>query len=94
MGVGDHEHAKHVTFRALGLSDHDSDTYQPNVDGYVNDIVTWKVRTLKSIRKMLGHENVSVMNVAQCTCVANVCVYSESCSLCEVSCVCLSNTYV
>ncbi|PVD30453.1 hypothetical protein C0Q70_09719 [Pomacea canaliculata] len=57
MGVGDHEHAKHVTFRALGLSDHDSDTYQPNVDGYVNDIVTWKVRTLKSIRKMLGHEN-------------------------------------
>lgn len=57
MGVGDHQHAPHVTFKAIGLSSRDSDNYQPNVDVYVQNIARWRVRTLASVRKMLEHEH-------------------------------------
>ncbi|KAK7475362.1 hypothetical protein BaRGS_00033380 [Batillaria attramentaria] len=57
MGEMDHQHAPKVSFKAIGLAARDSNSYQPNLDHYVKDIVTWKVRTLASIRRMLGHEN-------------------------------------
>ncbi|XP_041369608.1 methyltransferase-like protein 24 [Gigantopelta aegis] len=57
MGVTDHKHSSRVYFKNMGIGAKDVDDFIPNFDGYVQLTQRWKMRTLKSIRKMLGHEN-------------------------------------
>ncbi|XP_046554944.1 probable methyltransferase-like protein 24 isoform X3 [Haliotis rubra] len=56
MGVTDHRHSERVFFKNMGLGASDTDSFHPNFDGYVRHSTSWKVRTLKSIMKLLGHE--------------------------------------
>ena len=60
MGVTDHKHSSKVYFKNMGIGAKNVDDFIPNFDGYVQLTQRWKMRTLKSIRKMLGHENVSM----------------------------------
>ncbi|XP_055955287.1 probable methyltransferase-like protein 24 [Patella vulgata] len=56
MGVEDHKHSVNVYFKNLGLGSHDMDNFSPRSDEYVSYSQKWKIRTLKSILIMLGHE--------------------------------------
>ncbi|CAL1533688.1 unnamed protein product [Lymnaea stagnalis] len=57
MGIADHQRSERVHFFNMGLATLDSDNFMPLMDGYtVNSKKTWKIRTLTSIKKMLGHE--------------------------------------
>ncbi|XP_055888158.1 probable methyltransferase-like protein 24 [Biomphalaria glabrata] len=57
MGVEDHQRSERVRFLNLGIATFDSDNFMPLMDGYtLNSKKTWKIRTLSSIKKMLGHE--------------------------------------
>ncbi|KAK0059360.1 methyltransferase-like protein 24, partial [Biomphalaria pfeifferi] len=46
------------TFHNLGLSNTNTDGFIPRKDGYVNKSQVWKMRTLKSVMKELGHEEI------------------------------------
>lgn len=60
MNVPDHQRSDRVRFLQIGLSAQDSDNFLPLIDGYTEDANrTWKMRKLSSLKKMLGHENVS-----------------------------------
>ncbi|XP_046345078.2 probable methyltransferase-like protein 24 [Haliotis rufescens] len=52
----DHIHKGVVNFHKLGIGAEDTDTYKPARGMYVKEDQTWKMRTLPSIMKMLGHE--------------------------------------
>jgi len=59
MNEAGHQRKSGVTFHDLGLSHADSDSYEPRSDRYVHNArhtIRWKVRTLESIMKMLGHK--------------------------------------
>ncbi|XP_067657291.1 probable methyltransferase-like protein 24 [Haliotis asinina] len=56
MGVTDHKHSERVFFKNIGLGASDTDSFYPNFDGFVRHSTSWKVRTLKSIMQLLGHE--------------------------------------
>jgi len=58
MNQSDHKRPSGVTFHKMGLSDADTDSYEPRSDGYVNNArhtVRWRMRTLGSVMNMLGH---------------------------------------
>ncbi|XP_005095627.2 methyltransferase-like protein 24 [Aplysia californica] len=58
MGVEDHQRSERVHFFNMGLATTDSDSFEPVMDTYTfNKHQKWKIRTLSSIKKMLGHEN-------------------------------------
>ncbi|XP_046585221.1 probable methyltransferase-like protein 24 [Haliotis rubra] len=52
----DHIHKGVVHFHKLGIGAEDTDSYKPARGMYVKEDQTWKMRTLPSIMKMLGHE--------------------------------------
>ncbi|XP_071097453.1 uncharacterized protein [Haliotis cracherodii] len=56
MGMVDHKHSDGVIFMNMGLGAADDDSFHPNFDLYVSHSTKWKMRTLKSIMAMLGHE--------------------------------------
>ncbi|XP_013066312.2 uncharacterized protein LOC106054816 isoform X1 [Biomphalaria glabrata] len=51
-----HRRENNSTFHNLGLSNTNTDGFLPRKDGYVNKPQVWKMRTLKSVMKELGHE--------------------------------------
>ncbi|XP_046560362.1 probable methyltransferase-like protein 24 [Haliotis rubra] len=57
MHKEDHRRSDRVTFHAMGLSGVDSDTFEARKDMYVKNTQLWKIRTLKTIMKELGHEH-------------------------------------
>ncbi|CAH1802560.1 unnamed protein product [Owenia fusiformis] len=62
MKTESHKRRENLWFYNIGLDGVDSDNFTPRVDYYVrkSKIFTWKVRTLKSIMKMLGHTNKTI----------------------------------
>lgn len=61
MGVNDHQRSERVRFLSIGLSSFDSDNFVPLLDSYTMGAdKTWRIRTLSSLKKMLGHENVRI----------------------------------
>lgn len=60
MDVQNHQRPTGVWFLSIGLAAQNSDRFVPIVDSYTQGSDrTWKIRTLASLKKMLGHENVS-----------------------------------
>ncbi|BFZ02541.1 hypothetical protein BsWGS_05579 [Bradybaena similaris] len=58
MGVSDHQRSERVRFLSIGLSSFDSDHFVPLLDSYTMGADrTWRIRSLASLKKMLGHEN-------------------------------------
>ncbi|KAK3739719.1 hypothetical protein RRG08_003950 [Elysia crispata] len=56
MGKPDYQRSKNSWFYNLGLSSYNTDKHRAPVDGlYVKKTQIWKLRTLTSIKKMLGH---------------------------------------
>ncbi|KAK3800454.1 hypothetical protein RRG08_004866 [Elysia crispata] len=56
MGKPDYQRSKNSWFYNLGLSSYNTDKHRAPVDGrYVKKPQIWKLRTLTSIKKMLGH---------------------------------------
>ena len=61
MNVDDHTRENGVHFHNLGLATNDNDKFIPVMDSYNYDSTKiWKIKTLKSIKKLLGHEKVSL----------------------------------
>ncbi|XP_074655689.1 putative methyltransferase-like protein 24 [Tubulanus polymorphus] len=60
MGKPDHKHSKKVWFYDLGIGGADSDSFVPRKDEYVRTDQIWKIRTLKSILKMIKRENMVI----------------------------------
>ncbi|CAG5126489.1 unnamed protein product [Candidula unifasciata] len=46
-----------ATFHNMGIGSYNTDSFVPRHDIYVKDRQTWKVRTVKTIMKELGHQN-------------------------------------
>ncbi|CAG5125761.1 unnamed protein product, partial [Candidula unifasciata] len=46
-----------AAFHNMGISSYNTDAFLPRRDDYVKDNQTWKMRTVKTIMKELGHEN-------------------------------------
>ncbi|XP_074657253.1 putative methyltransferase-like protein 24 [Tubulanus polymorphus] len=57
MGVSDHKHSKNVWFYNLGVGGSDTDSFVPRKNSYVKNDQIWKIRTVKSILKMIKREN-------------------------------------
>ena len=51
-----HKRSENVEFHDIGLWATNKDAFDPRQDVYVHDDQTWKVRTLTSIKRMLGHQ--------------------------------------
>ena len=61
MSEPDHKRSDNITFHNLGMGSTNHDVFNPRKDRYTKEQgedVLWKVRTVKSIMQMLGHENV------------------------------------
>ncbi|XP_055874744.1 probable methyltransferase-like protein 24 isoform X2 [Biomphalaria glabrata] len=56
MKLETHKRGNNSAFYKWGISNVNSDAYQPRRDMYVKHEQTWKMRTLKSIIQELGHE--------------------------------------
>ncbi|XP_059152308.1 uncharacterized protein LOC131938318 [Physella acuta] len=56
MNQSDHKRGRNNTFHNLGLSNTNTDAFLPRRDGYVQDNQVWRIRTLKAIKQMLGHD--------------------------------------
>ncbi|KAH9524381.1 Methyltransferase-like protein 24 [Bulinus truncatus] len=56
MNKETHKRGDNSTFHNLGLSNTNTDGFVPRKDLYVNKPQVWKMRTLKSVFKELGHE--------------------------------------
>ncbi|XP_059146513.1 uncharacterized protein LOC131934455 isoform X2 [Physella acuta] len=56
MNQSDHKRDINSTFHNLGLSNTNTDGFIARKDSYVTSKQVWKMRTLKSVKKMLGHE--------------------------------------
>ncbi|RUS91912.1 hypothetical protein EGW08_000314 [Elysia chlorotica] len=58
MNVASYNRSERVHFINIGIGTSNSDSFQPKLDGYNTDLdKKWQIRTLASIKKMLGHEN-------------------------------------
>ena len=57
MNTSSHRRSANVMFHNIGLGNFNSDAFDPRQDIYVKDNQKWKMRTLKSVVQMLGHEN-------------------------------------
>ncbi|XP_074652916.1 putative methyltransferase-like protein 24 [Tubulanus polymorphus] len=57
MNKPDHRHSKKVWFYDLGVGGSDTDSFIPRKDEYVESDQVWKVRTVRSILKMVKREN-------------------------------------
>ncbi|CAH1795152.1 unnamed protein product [Owenia fusiformis] len=62
MNTDSHKRADNIWFYNIGIGTIDTDTFTPRVDNYVkkSKLFTWKVRTMESIMKMLGHTNSTI----------------------------------
>ena len=65
MKTESYRRSANVSFWNIGLGNANLDAFDPRHDMYVKEQQSWKIRTLKSLKKQLGHENVSqVVTVA------------------------------
>ena len=78
-GQEDHQHSSHVTFHKLGIGGQNEDTNN-----------RLKLRTLNTIRSMLGHENVSSSQNASFVCFTNAMLSVQN----EPVCLTTSRTYL
>ncbi|XP_055901702.1 uncharacterized protein LOC106054906 [Biomphalaria glabrata] len=56
MGVETHKRANNSTFHNIGISHSNNDSFAPRQDKFVKTPQVWKMRTLQTLMKELGHE--------------------------------------
>eukprot|EP00916_Digyalum_oweni_P019487 GHVL01032412.1.p1 GENE.GHVL01032412.1~~GHVL01032412.1.p1 ORF type:complete len:223 (-),score=6.03 GHVL01032412.1:88-756(-) len=57
MKTKEHRRNPNVMFYPTGLSGFDNDTFEPKLDSYVKMKTTWKIRTLTTLMRELGHSH-------------------------------------
>ncbi|CAL1535253.1 unnamed protein product [Lymnaea stagnalis] len=65
MAVDDHRRGSNVHFKKLGIGATDDPDFTPRLDGYTKASDRWKIMTLGSIMRMLGHtpQSLSVVKI-------------------------------